>query len=131
MIGVDTSVIVRYLVGSPADQAERAGRLIDGPDDLGVSIIALVETAHVLRTQYAGSRAAVATQLIDFVTREDVITLELSKADVLEALVRARALPSGPIPDALIAAASRSGGALPIYSFDQGLGGLGTPVATP
>jgi predicted nucleic acid-binding protein len=131
MIGVDTSVIVRYLVGTPADQAQRAATLVDREHELGVSIIALVETAHVLRTQYAIPRTDVVTTLIDLVTRENVTTLELSKADVLDALVRARSLPSSPIPDALIVAASRSMGALPIYSFDRELGRLGATVAQP
>lgn len=131
MIGIDTSVMVRYLIGSPTDQARRARSLIDGPDVLGISIVALVETAHVLRTQYGGNRADVATQLIDFVTREDVATLELSKPDVLDALVRARALPGSPIPDALIVAASRSGGAAPLYSFDRDMTRLGDSVLQP
>jgi predicted nucleic acid-binding protein len=131
MIGVDTSVIVRYLVGSPPDQAERAAALVDGTEALGVSIVALVETAHVLRTLYGVPRAEVVTTLIDLVTRENVTTLELSKADVLDALVRARSFPSSPIPDALIVTASRFAGAVPIYTFDRDLGRLGITVAQP
>ena len=131
MIGVDTSVIVRYLVGTPADQAARAAGVIDGDQELGVSIVALVETAHVLRTQYGVPRADLVDTLIDLVTRENLITLELSKPDVLEALVAARSVPSAPIPDALIVAASRSGGAVPVYTFDRDLGRLGAPIASP
>jgi predicted nucleic acid-binding protein len=131
MIGVDTSVLVRYLVGTPQDQATRAATLIDGDQELGVSIVALVETAHVLRTQYAVPRADIVDTLIDLVTRENLTTLELSKPDVLEALVGARSFPSSPIPDSLIVAASRSGGAVPIYTFDRDLGRLGAPIASP
>jgi predicted nucleic acid-binding protein len=131
MIGVDTSVIVRYLVGSPPEQAERAATLVDDAEELGISIIALVETAHVLRTQYGVPRADVVTTLIDLVTRETVTTLELSKADVLDALVLARSFPSSPIPDALVVAASRSLGAVPIYTFDRDLARLGATVAQP
>lgn len=131
MIGIDTSVVVRYLVGTPVDQARRAAALIDGDAELGVSIVSLVETAHVLRTQYKVSRPDVVDTLIDLVTRENVTTLELSKPDVLEALVGARAFPSSPIPDAFIVAATRSGGAVPIYTFDRDLGRLGVPIAKP
>jgi predicted nucleic-acid-binding protein len=131
MIGVDTSVIVRYLVGTPVDQAGRAAGLIDGDQELGVSIVALVETAHVLRTQYGVPRADLVDTLIDLVTRENLITLELSKPDVLEALVAARSFPSAPIPEALIVAASRSGGAVPVYTFDRDLGRLGAPIGSP
>ena len=130
MIGVDTSVIVRYLVGTPVDQAARAANLVDSDQELGVSIVALVETAHVLRTQYCVPRADLVDTLIDFVTRANLITLELSKPDVLEALVAARSVPSAPIPDALIVAASRSGGAVPVYTFDRDLGRLGAPIAS-
>lgn len=131
MIGVDTSVIVRYLVGAPETQAKRAAALMDGEQELGVSVIALVETAHVLRTQYAVARPDIVDTLIDLVTRQNLTTLELSKPDVLEALVNARSFPSSPIPDALIVAAARSSGAVPIYTFDRDLGRLGVPIASP
>ena len=51
MIGLDTSVLVRYLVGTPSAQARRAAALVDGADEVGVSPVALAECAHVLRTQ--------------------------------------------------------------------------------
>lgn len=76
-------------------------------------------------------RADVVTTLIDLVTRENVATIELSKPDVLEALVRALSFPSSPIPDALIVAATRGAGALPLYTFDQDMARLGAPVASP
>jgi predicted nucleic acid-binding protein len=131
MIGVDTSVIVRYLVGTPRDQARRAAALIDGEQELGVSVVTLVEIAHVLRTQYAVARGDVVDTLIELVTRENVTTLELPKEDILEALVSARSFPPSPIPDALIVAAARSSGAVPIYTFDRDLGRLGAPIASP
>ncbi len=52
MISADTSVVVRYLVGSPPEQAERARILVDGDETIGLSLPVLVETGHVLRTQY-------------------------------------------------------------------------------
>ncbi len=131
MIGVDTSVIVRYLVGTPVDQARRAQVLVDGDFELGVSLLSLVETAHVLRTQYDVARGDIVDTLIDLVTRENVTTLELPKTDVLEALVTARTIAAAPLRDALIVAAARAHGAVPVYTFDKGLGRLGAPVASP
>ena len=131
MIGVDTSVLVRYLVGTPEGEARRAAAVIDGPDELGVSLIALMETAHVLRTQYGVARSDVVDTLLELVNRENLTTLELSKPDVLEALVTARSTPDAPIPDALIAAISRATGAVPIFTFDRRFGRLGVPVAAP
>ena len=56
---------------------------------------------------------------------------ELSKPDVLEALVIARAAPSSPIGDALIAMASRVFGAVPVATFDRDFSRLGIEVLEP
>jgi predicted nucleic acid-binding protein len=131
VIGVDTSVVLRYLVGSPVEQAERAARLLESDAEVGVSLIVLLETAHVLRTQYGVSRPDVLSAITELVTRSNVTTLGPTKPDVLDALVRARSLPGTPIPDAFVVLTARVAGALPIYSFDAELRRHGSPVATP
>ena len=131
MISVDTSVVVRYLVGTPKDQADRATRLIDSDAEVGLSLVVLAETAHVLRSFYRVPREDVAGQLIDLVTRANVTPIEISKADAIDALVRARAFPSSPITDALIAGSALAFGALPVYTFDKRFGRLGAPIASP
>lgn len=131
MIGLDTSVLIRYLVGTPPDQASRAAHLIDGEADIGVSLVALAEAAHVLRSFYRIPHPEVVDVLIDLVTKANVAPLEVTKAEAIEALVRAREFASAPITDALIAATSRSNGAVPVYTFDKKFGRLGAPVATP
>ncbi|HUQ43661.1 MAG TPA: PIN domain-containing protein, partial [Candidatus Limnocylindria bacterium] len=68
MIGLDTSVLIRYLVGTPPDQAARAAHLIDGEADIGVSLVALAEAAHVLRSFYRIPHPEVVDVLIDLVT---------------------------------------------------------------
>lgn len=131
MISVDTSVVVRYLVGTPVAQAARAARLIDGDQQIGVSLVALVETAHVLRTQYGVERGAVLDALIELLTRQNVELLGLPTNAALSALVRARSLPGSPIADALIAATVDWAKALPLYTFDQGFAAHGVMVETP
>lgn len=131
MIGVDTSVVLRYLVGSPPDQASRAKHLIEAETDIGISLIVLLETGHVLRTQYGVSRADILDALVGLLTRSNVSTIGAATQDVIAALVRARSLPGTPIPDALIVLTSRLAGALPIYTFDTGLRRHGSAVATP
>jgi predicted nucleic acid-binding protein len=131
VIGVDTSVLVRYLVGSPRAQAQRAAALIDGADAIGVSPVALAECAHVLRTQYGVEKADILESLIALVQRENVEVLGL-RADVLiGALVRARQLPGRPIPDALIVAASLASNALPLATFDRDQGRYGIATRQP
>lgn len=131
MISADTSVIVRYLVGTPPTQAKRASELIDGSSDIGLPLVALVETAHVLRTQYGVERTDIVDVLVELLTRENVTPLGLPKADALTALVRARSLPGSPIPDAFIAATANWASALPLYSFDEDLHRHGVAIEAP
>jgi predicted nucleic acid-binding protein len=131
VISLDTSVVVRYLVGTPADQADRAARLVDEDAAIRVSLVVIAETAHVLRSFYQMPRADLVDVLIEFMTRVNVAPLEISKSEVIDALVRARAFESAPITDALIAASARAYGALPVYTFDQKFGRLGAAAATP
>ena len=119
MISVDTSVVVRYLVGTPAAQARRAGKLIDDEAvEIGVSVVALAECVHVLRTQYDVDARDIVDALIGFIQRENVRVLEVRSDLVLETLVRARSMPGRPIPDALIVAAAMASDALPLATFD-------------
>ena len=120
MIGVDTSVVVRYLVGTPAAQAKRAAALVDDDaSQIGVSVVALAECAHVLRTQYGVEQRDIVDSLIDFVQRANVTVVDADLDLLVGTLVRARSMPGRPIPDAMIVAALAAAGALPIATFDQ------------
>ncbi len=132
MIGADTSVIVRYLVGSPRTQAQRAARLIDDVDtEIGISLVALAECAHVLRTQYDVSQRDILDSLIALVQRENVRVLGVKTDVLIGMLVRARGLPGRPIPDAMIVAASVSADAVPLATFDRDQRRYGVEVRTP
>lgn len=120
MIAIDTSVLVRYLVGTPPAQARRAAALIDDVEtEIGVSTVALAECAHVLRTQYGIEGPSIIDALIGVVQRENVRLLGIRTEPVVEALVRARSMPGRPIPDALIVAASVATDAFPLLTFDR------------
>ncbi len=131
MIGADTSVLVRYLVGTPEAEARRAAKLVDGEELIGISPVALAECAHVLRTQYGVERADIIESLIGLVRRENVRLLG-QRADLVAAiLVRARAIPGRPIPDSLIVAASLEADALPLATFDRGQARYGVAIRQP
>ncbi len=120
MIGLDTSVLVRYLVGTPPSQARRAARLIDDDaTECGVSVVALAECAHVLRTQYEVEQLDIIDALIGFIQRANVRVVDLRSDLLVEMLVRARDLPGRPIPDALIVAATLAADAIPLATFDR------------
>jgi predicted nucleic acid-binding protein len=131
VISADTSVLVRYLVGTPVAQARRAAALIDGTDEVGVSTVALAECAHVLRTQYGVDQADVIDSLIGLIQRENVRVLELRADLLVGVLVRARQLPGRPIPDALIVASAMAADALPLATFDRGQRRYGISVRDP
>ena len=56
MLGVETNILVRYLVGDDRSQYERARRLIHREEDIGepvlVSLLVLLEMEWVLRSRY-------------------------------------------------------------------------------
>lgn len=131
MISVDTSVLVRYLVGTPSAQARRAAALVDGSEQIGVSPVAIAECAHVLRTQYGIGQGDILDGLISFVQRENVRVLGLRTDVLLGILVRARQLPGRPIPDALIVATSLAADALPLATFDRDQHRYGVAVREP
>ena len=125
LIGLDTSVVVRYLVGTPAAQAKRAARLLDDDAmECGVSVVAL-------RTQYEIAQRDIIDALIGFVQRANVRVIDLRTDLLVEALVRARDLPGRPLPDALIVAASLAADAVPLATFDRGQRRYGIAIREP
>ena len=131
MIGIDTSVIVRYLVGTPVGEARRAAALIDDEGDVGIPIVALAECAHVLRTQYDVDQRTIIDTLIELIQRANVRVLG-ARSDVLVGmLVRARALPGRPIPDAMIVAAAVEANSVPLATFDRDQRRYGIDTWTP
>ena len=115
---LDTSVVVRYFMQDQPHLGSASTRVVEGEDQLLVSDVAIAEVAHVLMSTYRVPRERVVDQIVAFLRRDNVGTLNIPKEVVLAALAKCR--PSGrvSIPDALIWAAARSE-ALPVYTFDR------------
>lgn len=120
MIGIDTNVLVRYLVQDNPKQTALATRLFESLSSASpafVSHVVLVETVWVLRSRYAADALRIG-QVIETLLRTEVIVVE--RADVIwRALGRFRQH-EGEFPDALIAELSRSAGCKTIRTFDKG-----------
>ena len=116
---LDTSVIVRYLVGEPAEQAAQASHIILETEGLQISDVVLTETVYVLRTRYQVPRETIIDSSIALIQRDNVSVYAMDDDLALQGLTMCR--PSGrvSISDAMIWAADRSNGARAIYTFDQ------------
>ena len=116
---LDTSVIVRYLVGEPAEEAAQASHIILETEGLQISDVVLTETVYVLRTRYQVPRETIIDSSIALIQRDNVSVYAMDDDLALQGLTMCR--PSGrvSISDAMIWAAARSNGARAIYTFDQ------------
>jgi predicted nucleic acid-binding protein len=116
---LDTSIIVRYLSNDIPALAEPARGLIESDAPLGVTTVALLETAHVLQhPPYAHPRAAVVDALVELLQRENIEGIGVDKMHAAVALLLCRASGTVSFGDALIAATGRSAGINEAYSFD-------------
>lgn len=116
---VDTSVIVRYLIGDPPGMAETAREIVDSEAPLAIPCVVLLEAAHVLASVYHAAREDLIDALIGLVQKRNVTVVEVDERLLVEGLHMCR--PSGRVSvgDAIIWAVARSSGANVIYSFDR------------
>ena len=120
MIGLDTNVLVRYIVQDDPGQGEAAGRLIDGRCTASspgyVSVTVLVELVWVLAGAYRYERRVVAT-----VIRQLLRTIELMVEDRDAAWSALREFEAGAadFADCLIARRNRARGCTQTYTFDR------------
>ena len=121
MIALDTSVIVRYLVGDDAAQAAAARALMDRltPDDPGfVCREVAIEVAWVLERSYRFARARVAATLIDLAASDSLV---VENADDVAAAAYRYGQGGPGFSDLMILAAAERAGATPLCTFDRKL----------
>lgn len=118
MNAVDTNVLVRYLLQDDPEKGPAAARLLDGAEELGVSLVTVAETAFVLARVYGVPRERVVDELVTLLRKRNIAVLGVDKALAASALLLCR--PSGRVnyADALINADARAHGAEALYTFD-------------
>lgn len=118
MIGLDTNVLVRYIVQDDQDQSPRATRLIESLDERNqgfVSVVALVELHWVLRRAYKVDRddaAGIVRGLLD--AKE----LSLQEPDMVRRALR-RLTDDVDFSDALISELGAAAGCAYTATFDR------------
>lgn len=119
MIGLDTNVVIRYLVQDDVRQASAATRLIEktlSAEEPGfLSQITLCEIAWVLEECYAQSREQIGAILRSLFTAKQIVT-----QDVELAWKALRELNRGfDFSDALIATTGTAAGCAHSFTFDK------------
>lgn len=118
MIGLDTNVLVRYIVGDDAAQAARARHVVESLTDYRrgfVSVVVLVELHWVLRRAYRATvdeAAAVVRGLLD---AEEIVVAESDVVRRAHAQVGAGA----DFVDALVAELGDAAGCEYTATFDR------------
>ncbi|MGL5909463.1 MAG: PIN domain-containing protein, partial [Phycicoccus sp.] len=118
VIGLDTNVVVRYLVQDDPDQSAAASALVDGltaTEPGYLSLVTVVETYWVLRRAYRVS----AERCVDLLENLlDARELRVDRADVVRAVIPAsrRGLD---LADAVIAELGRAAGCTHTVTFDR------------
>lgn len=120
MIGLDTNVLVRYVLQDDPRQSPRASRLVESlsADEPGfVPVVALVELAWVLGAGYKLPRGQLAAVLETLLRSKELV---IDRADlVMQALARYSS-GSADFADALIERMAAAVGCTTTMTFDQG-----------
>jgi predicted nucleic-acid-binding protein len=118
MLAVDTNILIRLLTRDDAQQAALADHFIR--QGAWVSILAVAETAWVLRTGYKKNAAEIASAVEMLVNHKDLVLQDSDAVEAALALFRSR--PALGFSDCLILHIARKAGHLPLGTFDRALG---------
>lgn len=126
MIGLDTNVLVRYLVRDDARQTAIATRLIESKctaDDPGhLTLVVLCELVWVLARGYGYERSAIAGLLRRMLSAED---LQTERSELAWQALNLYAEGKADFADYLIGFCNKDEGAQATYTFDRRAKGCG------
>lgn len=116
MIGVDSNVVLRWLLNDDPEQTKAAARVFHGGEAIYFSQIVLAETAWVLARSYRLSRAAIAQGLRQVITTSDAV---VSDRDVILAALTAYETGGPGLSDHLIGHLNHAAGCRTTLTFDK------------
>ena len=120
MIGLDTNVLVRYIMQDDAKQALKATKLVESltADEAGfVSLVSVVELGWVLSSSYDLDREQVARAL-ELLLRTKTVVVD--RADEVTRALRVYKASSADLADCLIERTAASAGCGRTMTFDVG-----------
>ena len=124
----DTSVLIRYFAEDDIPRALAASTLVDSETQLVVSTGVILETVHVLRTQYGFANPVLSELLVRFLSRRNVTVSDADKSGLIGALYWTQGVSARRISDAIVVAAAQRAGAEAIATFDEKMASPTVPV---
>ena len=119
MIGLDTNVLVRYIMQDDAKQAAAANKLIEGLTEAApgyVSLVAIVELVWVLESAYDLTRRQVTDALRNLLS---VNVFKVDRVAVVTSALRSYAEGTADVADCLIERSSALAGCRCTMTFDR------------
>jgi predicted nucleic-acid-binding protein len=120
MIGLDTNVLVRYIMQDDAKQSPKATRLIErlSADQPGfVPLVAVVELVWVLTSAYGLDREQVSSALDSLLRSKEIV---LDRAEQVQQAQRQFKSGGADFADCLIERIAHNAGCLKTMTFDTG-----------
>ncbi len=121
MIGLDTNVVVRYVVQDDEKQSGAASRMIEkslSPENPGfICLVTLAEIVWVLEECYGADRAKVAAVVEGLLSSRQLL---VEQSDVAWRALKAWTGSAADLSDALIAQVGLAAGCTKVATFDRG-----------
>ncbi len=118
MIGLDTNVLVRYIMQDEAKQAAKATKLIEGltaKEPGFIAIVSVVELVWVLSSFYGKDKAQI-VQALDVILRSKQLVVD--QAEHVVRALRAYAAGNADFADCLIERTAVAAGSIRTMTFD-------------
>ena len=118
MIGLDTNVLVRYIMQDDPKQSAKATKIVESLDDVGggyITLVSMVELVWVLGASFELARAQVA-QALDGIIRTKQFKIE--NADQVIRALRVFKAGKSDFADCLIERSANSAGCQHTITFD-------------
>ena len=118
MIGLDTNVILRYLLRDEPTQAARAARELERDERFLIGTVVLCEVVWVLEAGYGFSRTEIGATLEKILA---TVQFEIEGKDLARAALDDFRGSTADFSDCLVGRINRAAGAAETVTFDRGL----------
>jgi predicted nucleic acid-binding protein len=120
---VDTNVLIRHLTGDPPGMADRATKILAGPEPLLLADLVVAECVYVLESFYEVERTRVAALMRAAIALPSIETVD---ADLLLGALAVYEIDGLDFAEACLVAQAEASGVRRIVSFDRSIDRVST-----